>query len=77
MKAAFLEKPNSIQIRDIAIPEPAFGEIRVKISQVGICGSDVHLFLGHRKLNQPTIIGHEGLGMIDKLGEGVAERTIG
>lgn len=77
MKAAFLEKPNSIQIRDISIPEPAIGEIRVKLSQIGICGSDVHLFLGHRKLNQPTIIGHEGLGIIDKLGEGVTERTIG
>lgn len=77
MKAAFLNKPCEIEIKEIEIPEPKFGEVRIKIKSTGICGSDVHLFLGHRLLNQPTIIGHEGLGIIDKIGEGVKERAIG
>lgn len=77
MRAAFLEKPLKINIKDIPIPEPKAGEVRVKLQQVGICGSDVHLFLGHRVLAKPTVIGHEGVGIIDKLGEGVFHREIG
>ena len=77
MKAAILEKPNTIRLADLPIPEPAFGQVRIKLSKVGICGSDVHLFLGHRLLNEPRVIGHEGIGTIDKLGEGVNTKTIG
>lgn len=77
MRSAFLNKPNEILIENIEIPEPKFGEVRVRLSKVGICGSDVHLFLGHRLLSKPTIIGHEGLGFIDKIGEGVSNRSIG
>ena len=77
MRSAFLNKPNEILLEDIEIPEPKFGEVRVRLSKVGICGSDVHLFLGHRLLANPTIIGHEGLGFIDKIGEGVSNRSVG
>ncbi|MER0441544.1 alcohol dehydrogenase catalytic domain-containing protein [Emticicia sp. W12TSBA100-4] len=77
MRSAFLNKPNEILLEDIKIPEPKFGEVRVRLSKVGICGSDVHLFLGHRLLANPTIIGHEGLGFIDKIGEGISNRSIG
>lgn len=77
MRSAFLNKPNEILLEDIETPEPKFEEVRVRISKVGICGSDVHLFLGHRLLANPTIIGHEGLGFIDQIGEGVTGRSIG
>lgn len=77
MKAAFLEEPKKIVQRTIDTPEPKAGEVRIKLSKVGICGSDVHLFLGHRSLSKPTVIGHEGLGMIDKVGEGVIGRKVG
>ncbi|MCP9763966.1 zinc-dependent alcohol dehydrogenase [Lacihabitans soyangensis] len=77
MKAAFLIKPQKIDFQEIEIPEPAWGEVRVKLQKVGICGSDVHLFLGHRLLEKPTIIGHEGIGIIEKLGPGVENRQLG
>ncbi|CAH0997211.1 Starvation-sensing protein RspB [Emticicia aquatica] len=77
MRGAFLNKPNEILIKETEIPEPKAGEVRVRLSKVGICGSDVHLFLGHRLLANPTIIGHEGLGFVDKIGEGVINRNIG
>ncbi len=77
MNAVFLEKPRQLVARDIPMPEPMPGEIRVRLLNVGICGSDVHLFLGHRPLNRPTVIGHEGYGVVDKLGEGVADRSLG
>ncbi|MES2519810.1 MAG: alcohol dehydrogenase catalytic domain-containing protein [Bacteroidota bacterium] len=77
MFGAFLEKPNEISLKEVNKPEPKFGEVRIKLFKVGICGSDIHLFLGHRTLDKPTIIGHEGLGYIDKIGEGIEGRTIG
>jgi L-iditol 2-dehydrogenase len=69
MKVAVLNQPNSLIIQQAPIPEPKTGEVRVKLKMIGICGSDVHLFLGHRLLAKPTIIGHEGLGNIDKIGK--------
>jgi L-iditol 2-dehydrogenase len=77
MKAAILSQPNHIKVKQILIPEPKEGEVRVKLKMIGVCGSDVHLFLGHRLLEKPTIIGHEGLGHIDKIGKGVTGRTVG
>lgn len=77
MKGAFLNKPNEILVKELNIPEPMYGEVRIKLQKVGICGSDVHVFLGHRKLDNPTIIGHEGIGVVDKIGEGVKGRNCG
>lgn len=77
MQSAYLTAPRQIQLQDIHLPEPGAGEVRVRLKQIGICGSDVHLFLGHRLLSRPGIIGHEGLGYIDKLGPGVTGRAVG
>lgn len=71
MKAAVYESPGKMVIREIEIPEPKRGEVRVKLKMTGICGSDVHIFSGHRNLAKLTVIGHEGIGYIDKIGEGV------
>ncbi len=77
MQAAFLSKPFEIEVKSFEIPEPKQGEVRVKLQKVGICGSDVHIFMGHRHLPKPNIIGHEGLGVIDRIGEGAEHRNIG
>lgn len=64
-------------LKEVEIPEPKAGEVRIKLKMVGVCGSDVHLFLGHRLLAKPLTIGHEGLGFIDKIGQGITGREIG
>jgi threonine dehydrogenase-like Zn-dependent dehydrogenase len=76
MRAAYLTSPNHITFRDETIPEPGTGQVRILLQEVGICGSDVHYFGGHRPLPEPTIIGHEGWGYIDACGVGV-NRIIG
>jgi 2-desacetyl-2-hydroxyethyl bacteriochlorophyllide A dehydrogenase len=76
MKAAVLVKPLQIELGDYPIPNPSPGQLRIRLQEVGICGSDVHYFGGHRPLPEPTIIGHEGWGYIDVLGEGV-KRELG
>jgi L-iditol 2-dehydrogenase len=69
MIGAFLIKPKTIALRETTTPEPKPGEVRVRLLKVGICGSDVHLFSGHRPVQYPVIIGHEGLGIVDKIGK--------
>ena len=76
MRAAYLIGPKSIVFREEPIPEPGPDQLRIRLVEVGICGSDVHYFAGHRPLPEPTIIGHEGWGYIDAVGEGV-QRVIG
>ena len=76
MRAAYLTGPKSIAFREEPIPVPGPGQLRIRLVEVGICGSDVHYFGGHRPLPEPTIIGHEGWGYIDAVGEGV-QRVIG
>jgi 4-hydroxyphenylpyruvate dioxygenase len=78
MKAAMLTAPRQISITTVPVPIPRYGEVRIKMKSVGICGSDVHLFSGHRSdLIYPKIIGHEGYGYVEMLGEGVKHLAVG
>ena len=57
------------------VPEPGPGEVRVRIEACGVCGSDVFLQKGGfgDKVAFPVIPGHEAAGVVDALGDGVAE----
>ncbi len=77
MIGAFLIKPKKIELRETTTPEPKSGEVRIRLQKVGICGSDVSLFLGHRLLAQPTIIGHEAIGIVDKVGSNITSLKTG
>ncbi len=78
MQAGVLTAPRSIELQTRPVPEPGPGEVRIRMTAVGICGSDVSLFQGHRPdLAFPLIIGHEGIGYVDKLGAGVSHPVPG
>lgn len=54
-------------------PEPgelAAGEVLVSVEIAGICGTDVHLWLGQLQIPLPNILGHETAGRIDRMGPG-------
>ncbi len=75
MKAAVYSGPGSLNIVDRKVPEPAAGWVRIGVTAVGICGSDLHIFggmLGDIAGLQP---GHEVAGVIDAIGEGVTLAT--
>lgn len=60
MKAVYMEKPWSIEIKEVEKPEPLKGEALLKIKAAGICGSDLGAFRGTNGLvSYPRIIGHE------------------
>lgn len=75
MKSAVFSGPGLLNVVDRKIPEPAAGWVRIAVTAVGICGSDLHIFggmLGDVTGLQP---GHEVAGVIDGLGEGVTLAT--
>lgn len=77
MIAAVLNSPQNISLENIEKPKPKSFEVLIKITAVGICGSDVHIFKGDRLLNHPTILGHEGIGHIVEIGDGVKGFSLG
>lgn len=58
-------------LRELPVPEPPAGWVRVRVRAVGICGTDIPIFEGIRAVPYPLIPGHEFAGEIDALGERV------
>ena len=78
MKGIQLTTPGQYRLRtDLKVPEPAPGEVRLKVAAAGICGTDVHICSGDPSMDAliapPVTLGHEFCGHIDKLGDGVDE----
>lgn len=68
MRTARLHAAGDIRLHDEPVPTPAVGEELVKITAVGICGSDLHWFsegaIGDASLTEPLVLGHEMGGTI-------------
>ena len=65
MKALVYSALKTLEMRDVAEPEIGPGEVKIKVAATGICGSDVHGFLGHSARRQPgLILGHETCGVV-------------
>ena len=64
MKALVYTGVEELEYREVADPKPARNEELVRIDSVGICGSDMHAYLGHDdRRPAPLILGHEGAGV--------------
>lgn len=77
MKAVVYDKPYEFQIRQIEDPEPGPGEVRLRVKVAGVCGTDVHLHAGEFFPVYPLVPGHEVIGEVDAVGEGVADLAPG
>lgn len=81
MKAAKLHKAGDLRLEEMPSPGPGPGEVLVRIKAVGVCGSDVHYFrdgrIGDTLVERPIILGHEPAGVVEAVGEGVAQFEIG
>lgn len=75
MKAAIMDKPGHIEIKELPMPEVKPDEVLVKIMAVGVCGSDVHYYehgrIGRFVVEKPIILGHECAGIIIETGDRV------
>lgn len=78
MKGLALGKSRELELIDFPVPEPKKGFVRVKVMCAGICASDIAYWRhGSPRLQLPVILGHEGSGIIDKVGEDVSKVKIG
>jgi L-iditol 2-dehydrogenase len=64
-----LEAPKRFAIGRGPVPVPRAGEVRVRVHDVGVCGSDLKMWAGtHAFLKPPLLIGHEVYGTVEQLG---------
>jgi propanol-preferring alcohol dehydrogenase len=79
MRAMVLEEIGSpLILKEIPCPTPNPGEVLIKVKVCGVCRTDLHIVdgeLSHPKL--PLILGHQVVGIVEKLGEGVSKHHIG
>ncbi len=65
MKALLYTGPEQLEYQDVPDAIPQEGEELIRVSHVGICGSDMHAYLGHdERRPSPLILGHEAAGVI-------------
>ncbi|MCU1356244.1 MAG: alcohol dehydrogenase [Acidimicrobiales bacterium] len=79
MKAAVLPGVDTpLETRDdIEIAPPGPGEVRVKVVASGVCHSDLSVQNGTIPLPTPIVLGHEGAGIVEEIGDGVTKVAVG
>ncbi|PXY22686.1 NDMA-dependent alcohol dehydrogenase [Prauserella muralis] len=76
--AALLEQPGKWQIVDVDLDEPSANEVLVRFVAAGLCHSDDHAATGDMPVGRlPLIGGHEGAGVVEKVGPGVRSLAVG
>ena len=71
MKAVVFRGVDDLRIEEVPKPRPRAGEAVIRILATTICGTDVHIVKGEYPVRQGLILGHEPVGVIDELGEGL------
>lgn len=69
MKAVVIEKPHVVTLKEVPVPEPGSGFVRIKIMAAAICATDLEIVEGSISANYPLIPGHEWSGIVDSVGE--------
>jgi L-iditol 2-dehydrogenase len=81
MRAAVLVEPGRIEMAQRPVPKPAAGDVLVRVSSVGVCGSDTHYYrhgrVGGFVVEAPLVLGHEAAGTIVGVGESVDPSRVG
>ena len=81
MRAAVLVEPGRIEMVQRPVPKPAAGDVLVRVSSVGVCGSDTHYYrhgrVGGFVVEAPLVLGHEAAGTIVGVGESVDPSRVG
>jgi D-arabinose 1-dehydrogenase-like Zn-dependent alcohol dehydrogenase len=78
MKAVRLHEGDRVVVEEVPDPTPGPGEVRVALAAAGVCGTDLHAARGKLPVPAlPVVMGHEGAGVVDALGEGVEALAVG
>jgi L-iditol 2-dehydrogenase len=72
MKTATLHGPRDLRIERTSPPVPGPGDVRVRVTMAGLCGTDYSIWSGARVVRYPRIMGHELVGRVEAAGPDVA-----
>jgi len=76
MKAAVIQSPGVIVVEDVPMPQPAPGEVLLRVEACALCGTDQRVLKGEKHVDVP-IVGHEITGTATALGDGVTGVELG
>jgi threonine dehydrogenase-like Zn-dependent dehydrogenase len=80
MSAAVLSEPGKIELRQVRLPEPGPGELRIRLEGCGVCASNLPPWEGREWFKYPMEagqLGHEGWGVVDAVGDEAREFEVG
>jgi 2-desacetyl-2-hydroxyethyl bacteriochlorophyllide A dehydrogenase len=79
IKAAVYRGDKTFSVEQKEVAAPAAGEVQIDVAYCGICGTDLHIYLGHmdQRVGFERTIGHEMSGIISVVGEGVDGLSVG
>ncbi len=78
MKQAVMSKPGEIFYQEVPVPEMGPNQIKVKMLQIGVCGSDIHVWHGkHPFTSYPVVQGHEISARVEAVGAHVRGFKVG
>ncbi len=78
MRAAVVPAVNGQwEVKEVPTPQPSVNQVLIKIQASGLCYTDVHITKGNIPTQFPRTLGHEPVGEIVAVGEGVTTRQIG
>ncbi len=81
MRASVLRGVGDLALEERPVPEPGPREVLIKVTAVGVCGSDVHYYehgrIGPYVVREPLVLGHEPAGVVVALGPGATRHQVG
>jgi S-(hydroxymethyl)glutathione dehydrogenase/alcohol dehydrogenase len=69
--AVLFESPGALTIEDLRVDRPGPHEVLLRVAATGLCHSDLHYLDRHYPLEGPTVMGHEGAGVVEAVGSDV------
>jgi S-(hydroxymethyl)glutathione dehydrogenase/alcohol dehydrogenase len=77
MKALVSRDQDQYAVEEVTIDPPKAGELKIKMGATGVCHSDLSVINGTLPLGKPMVLGHEGAGTVEQVGEGVDGFSVG
>ncbi len=73
IRAAVVREINQLTVEDVELDAPKPYELLVRIRAAGVCHSDLHTYRGELRAAPPLVLGHEGAGVVEKVGAAVTK----
>jgi S-(hydroxymethyl)glutathione dehydrogenase/alcohol dehydrogenase len=73
IQAAVSRTVNQLAVEEVELQEPQPGEVLVRMRAAGVCHSDLHTYKGELRTVPPVVLGHEGAGVVERVGPGVTK----